>query len=109
MVLLRRRDLDLTRLCSFCYAATVLKDNTVRLGGLVIDIPPGPRRRSYADRRVEVRQLLDGTWRVYLGDALIATAAATAARELRALKRRKRGRGAPATAPIHAAWTALTP
>ena len=104
-----RRDLDLTRLCSFCYAATVLKDNTVRLGGLVIDIPPGPRRRSYADRRVEVRQLLDGTWRVYLGDALIATAAATAARELRALKRRKRGRGAPATAPIHAAWTALTP
>src|SRR5438876_1636627 len=93
------RALDLRRVCSFRYEATVLKDHTVRLGGLVLDIPPGPRRRSYADRRVEVRQLLDGTWRVYLGDVLIATAAATTARELRAFKRRKHGRGAPVTAP----------
>ena len=51
-----RATLDLTRVCSFRYEATVLKDNTVRLSGLVFDIPPGPRRRSYADTRVEVRQ-----------------------------------------------------
>ncbi|MGH7894609.1 MAG: helix-turn-helix domain-containing protein [Candidatus Binatia bacterium] len=71
-----RPGVDLARLCSFRYEATVLKDNTVRLGGtVVLDIPPGPRARSYADRRVEVRQLLDGTWRVYLADRLIATAA----------------------------------
>src|SRR6266403_2106956 len=103
------RALDLRRVCSFRYEATVLKDHTVRLGGLVLDIPPGPRRRSYADRRVEVRQLLDGTWRVYLGAVLIATAAATTPHELRALKRRKHGRGAPVTAPTNAQWTATAP
>ena len=90
---------DLDRLCSFRYEATVLKDNTVRLAGLVLDIPPGPRRRSYADQRVEVCQLLDGSWRVYAGTAVIATATPTAFRDLRARRRRKYGRGAPAGAP----------
>jgi Winged helix-turn helix len=89
-----RRGLDLARVCSLAYAATVLDDNTVRLGGQVIDIPPGPRHRSYAGKRVEVNQLLDGSWRVYWQDTQIATAAATSCRELRTLKRRKaKGRG----------------
>jgi hypothetical protein len=44
----RRRGQDLARLCSVRYEATVLKDNTVRLGGHVIDVPPGPRGRSIA-------------------------------------------------------------
>lgn len=104
-----RATLDLTRVCSFRYEATVLKDNTVRLSGLVFDIPPGPRRRSYADTRVEVRQLLDGSWRIYEGDRVIATAGATPHRELRARRRRKHGRGAPATAPSHAEWAAAAP
>jgi transposase len=100
------KGLDVSRACSFRYEATVLKDNTVRLGGsIVIDIPPGPRGRSYADRRVEVRQLLDRSWRVYLADQLIATAAATSDGELRALRRRKKSRGAPHAAPEHAGWT----
>jgi hypothetical protein len=103
------RALDLRRICSFHYEATVLNDNTVRLGGLVLDLPPGPRRRSYADRRVEVRQLLDGSWRVYLDDQVIATAAATTTQELRALRRRKQGRGAPAAAPQHADWAIAPP
>ena len=102
----RPRGLDLARVCSFRYEATVLKDNTVRLSGLVLDIPPGPGRRSYADRRVEVRQLLDGSWRVYAGERLIATAPATALTELRARRRRKAGRGAPHAAPPPAQWTA---
>lgn len=101
--------LDLSRVCSFRYDATVLKDNTVRLSGLVFDIPPGPRRRSYADTRVEVRQLLDGSWRIYDGDRVIATAPATPQRELRAHRRRKAGRGAPVTAPTHAEWAAAPP
>ena len=42
------------RIC-FAYEATVANDNTVRLGGLDIDIPPGPNRRSYARRRALVR------------------------------------------------------
>jgi hypothetical protein len=94
-----RRGHELARVCSFRYEATVRKDNTVRIGGHVIDIPPGPRGRSYADLRVEVRQLLDGSWRVYAADTVIATGAATASRELRAHKRRKYGRGAPQNAP----------
>lgn len=89
-----RKELNLERICSFCYEATVSNDNVVRLAGApVIDIPPGPGGRGYAQARVEVRQFLDGSWRVYFRDALIAAVApATAAApgELRALKRRKR-------------------
>jgi transposase len=85
-----RRGTDLSRLCSFHYEATVLNDNTVRIGGLVIDIPPGPRKRSYAQTRVEVRQLLDGSWRIYCADTVIATAAASSPGDLRPLKRRRR-------------------
>jgi len=84
------RDLDLRRICSFFYGATVLNDNTVKLSGLVIDIPPGPRGRSYARARVEVRQYLDGSWGVYWHDGPIATAPASDVGELRAGRQRKR-------------------
>jgi transposase len=94
-----RRGTDLDRECSFHYAATVLNDNTVRLGGTVIDVPPGPHKRSYARARVEVCQLLDGSWRVYLDEAVIATQAATTTAELRTIKRRRRR-------PPSAAWRA---
>lgn len=66
------RHLDLDRICSFRHEATVANDNTVRIGGVLIDIPPGPGTRSYAHARVDVRQLLDGSWRVYWHDQLIA-------------------------------------
>src|SRR5213595_1375650 len=95
-----RRGVDLDRVCSFRYEATVLNDNTIHLAGMVLDIPPGPRGRSYRDKRVEVRQLLDRSWRVYLGDHVIATGPATAHGELRAQRRRKHGRGAPSMAPL---------
>jgi hypothetical protein len=85
-----RRQTDLDRVCSFHYEATVLGDNTVRLAGMVIDIAPGPRKRSYAGARVELRQLLDASWRVYLGEHVIATAAPTTTAELRALRGRRR-------------------
>lgn len=98
------RGLDLARVCSFRYEATVWNDHTVHLGGLVLDIPPGPGRRSYARRRVEVRQLLDGSWRVYLADRLIATAAPTPFRDLHRRRWRKAGRGAAAGAPAAARW-----
>src|SRR5208337_2231309 len=85
-----KRGVESARVCSFYYAATVLNDNTVRIGGQVIDIPPGPRQRGYAHARVEVRQLLDGSWRVYYQDRMIATAPSSALGQLRALKRNRR-------------------
>jgi transposase len=76
---------------SFAYEATVANDNTVRLGGLIIDIPPGPKRRSYARRRVLVRQHLDGAWTVWLDETRIARHPATPLREpLRTWKPRQR-------------------
>ena len=84
------KDLDLNRIISFRYQATVGNDNTVRLGGLTLDLPPGPQRRSYAKARVEVRQLLNGSWRVYAQDQLIAKHSPTSLKEpLRALPRNK--------------------
>jgi hypothetical protein len=84
------RTIDVRRVCSFCYTATVFNDNTVRLNGRVIDIPPGPRGRSYAKARVEVRQYLDGSWGVYFADQVIATAPRSELGELRAGRSKKR-------------------
>jgi transposase len=69
------------QLVCFAYQATVANDNTVRLGGLVIDLPPGPGRRSYARRRVLVRQHLDGAWTVWLEGRCIGRHPQTPLRE----------------------------
>jgi transposase len=83
--------LDVDRICSFNYQATVGNDNAVRLGGIVLDIPPGPRHRGYAKARVEVRQLLDGRWRVYSKDRLLLeTTPPVVQAPLRTLRRRQR-------------------
>ena len=65
------KGVDVDRICSFRYEATVGNDNAVRLSGMILDIPPGPRRRGYAKARVELRQLLDGRWRVYYKNELL--------------------------------------
>jgi transposase len=85
-----RQGLDLRRTCAFQYMPTVLNDNTIRISGEVIDIPAGPGHRGYARARVQAVQMLDGAWRVYKGDTLIARKAATSMKEPRALKQRKR-------------------
>jgi hypothetical protein len=84
------KTLDLERACSFRYEATVKNDNTVQIAHYIINIPPGPKGRTYAKAQVEVRQLLDGTWRVYLKDVIIATAPRENIGELRVKKPRKR-------------------
>lgn len=104
-----RAGVDLDRICGFRYEATVLRDNTVRLAGMVIDVPPGPKKRSYADKRVEVRQLLNGSWRIYDANALIATGPVTHHGELRAIRYRKKTRGAPLSAPVHASFLEAHP
>ncbi|MFY9552213.1 MAG: ISNCY family transposase [Thermoanaerobaculia bacterium] len=104
-----RPGVDLDRICSFRYEATVRRDNAVRLAGMVIDIPPGPRKRTYADKRVEVRQILDGSWRIYDGNVLIATGPVSHHGELRVILNRKKTRGAPLSGPVHATFVEAHP
>jgi len=85
------RGLDVDRICSFSYQATVGNDNAVRLGGIILDIPPGPHHRGYAKARVEVRHLLDGRWRVYCkNQLLLETTPPVVQAPLRTLRRRQR-------------------
>lgn len=92
------RTLDVDRVCSFRYDAVVGNDNAVRLGsGILLDIPPGPNRMGYAKARVEVRQLLDGRWRIYSKDQLLLdTDKPVEDRPLRTLRRNLRGPSPPA-------------
>lgn len=84
------KGLDVDRICSFSYQATVGNDNAVRLGAMILDIPPGLRRRGYAKARVEVRQLLDGRWRVYhKNELLVETPPPVMPTPLRTFRRRK--------------------
>src|SRR5512135_2202131 len=85
------RGLDVDRICSFRYEATVGNDNAVRLSGMILDIPAGPRGRGYAKARVELRQLLDGRWRVYYkNDLLLETTPPAVQVPLRTLRRKYR-------------------
>ena len=90
-----RRGVDLQRVLCLEYEATVCNDNAIRFDGIVIDIAPGPSKRSYAGLKAELRQLLDGSWRVYYKDEFIATAPANEIMEpIRARNRRKGSRAA---------------
>ena len=51
---------DLHRILSCRYTRLVARDNTVTLGPRVVQLPPRARGRSWAGRRLEVRELLDG-------------------------------------------------
>ncbi len=77
---------------AFGYQATVANDNSVRLGGLIIDIPPGRPRRSYAKAKVLIRQHLDGAWSVWYQGKRIASHPPTELRDpIRTWKRRRKG------------------
>lgn len=56
----RRVPRDLERILACRYARVVARDNTVTLPGRWIQLPPGPRGRSWQRCRVEARELLDG-------------------------------------------------
>jgi len=69
----RRPPADLEVILSCRYERVVGRDNTVRLGPRLVQIPRGPYGRSYAQRRVEVRELLDGRILVRADATVIAT------------------------------------
>jgi len=79
------KSVDLDRICSLGYQSIVGNDNTVRIHGRTIDIPPGPGGRSFAKSPVLSHQLLDGSWRVYFHDRLIAQTQPEPTLTLRAL------------------------
>jgi hypothetical protein len=66
---------DLAAVLSCRYTRTVARDNTVRLGPRWVQLP---RRRSYAGRRVEVREALDGRLLVFLEGRCVAAQPAPA-------------------------------
>ncbi len=64
----------LDSICALQYVRLVANNNTVRIAGKLIDIPHKPRGRSYAKAYVIVRHLLDGRYRVFHGNELVAEA-----------------------------------
>jgi len=65
------RRFDLVRCLSLHYRRVVAADHTVTLGTHVVALPPLPGPRGYAGETVELSHQLDGTLRVYRGDALL--------------------------------------
>jgi transposase len=64
----------------FCFkhSRMVTNDNTISFDGHCLQIPPGPKRRSYAKAKVDVLQHLDGKLEVrYQGDSLVTFESAT--------------------------------
>lgn len=97
---------DLAFVLSCRYSRVVARDNTVRLGSRIIQIPRGPHGRSYARRRVEIRELLDGRVIVCAGTAQIATLPAPSGEFTLVPRRsspRARQRRAPAASRLSAA------
>jgi transposase len=60
---------DLAAVLSCRYTRTVARDNTVHLGPRWVQLPP---RRSYAGRRIELREALDGRLLVFTDGACVA-------------------------------------
>ena len=79
--------LDLDRILSFRYQRVVALDNTVRLEGRLIQVPPGPKRRSYAGAHVWVHEFLDGSLGVWYQDRWLARTSARGDVTLRARNR----------------------
>jgi len=67
---------DFARLLSCRYVRTVARDNTVTLGERVVSLAPRPHGRSWAARRVEVRELVDGRLLVLAKGTVVAQHAA---------------------------------
>ena len=75
------------RICCLKYRRVVANDHTVRAGATILQLPPGPGRRGYAGRRVEVQLRLDGRLIVWDGEReLLAVPAPADPVQLRALE-----------------------
>jgi transposase len=94
---------------AFAYEATVTNDNCVNLKGLIIDIPPGPRRRSYAKAKVLAKQHLDGQWTVWYQGKKIASHEATPISEPLRQWRKRQNRGSKHTKSLSQVYISSKP
>jgi len=79
--------LDLGRVCAFRWRRVVGNDNTIRVEGAVLQLPPGAGGRGHAGRRVEVQLRLDGRLLVAAdGRALLAVPAPPEPSKLRGIE-----------------------
>lgn len=92
--------LDRDRILSFRYQRVVARDNTVRLENRLIQVPPGPKRRSYAGARVWVHEFLDGSLGVWYQDRWLARTSAKGDTVVRARKRRRARTQQPTKLPL---------
>jgi transposase len=80
-------NLDLGRVCAFRWRRAVGNDNTVRVEGALLQLPPGPGGRGLSRRRVEVELRVDGQLLVRLdGRILLAVAAPPEPRRLHTVR-----------------------
>jgi len=90
------------RICCLKYRRVVANDHTVRVGSTILQLPPGPGRRGYAGRRVELHLRLDGRLVVWDGEReLVATKAPADPVQLRALNAARVEVGTTAPSAAH--------
>lgn len=88
---------QLERIVCLKYRRVVANDHTVRAGATILQLPPGPGRRGYAGKRVELHLRLDGRLAVWDGERfLLVTDAPRDPVQLRSLES---ARGEPGTLP----------
>jgi len=90
----RRPPRDLADRLSCHYTRRVARDNTVRLGPRVVQIPRGPHGRSYAGGRVDLRECLDGRLLIHYQGRRLATDPAPAVEFVLVPRRAPRRRAA---------------
>lgn len=86
--------LDLDAVCSFHYVRVVGNDNVVNLEERRVQLPPGPRGRSYARCKVDIEERLDGRLMVFYRGRVLAEQEAPPTLVIKP-RRRTRGRELP--------------
>ena len=102
-------DVALEGVCSLKYRRVVARDNTIRAGATILQLPARSGSRSYAGRRIELQLRLDGRLVVWDGERMILVRPAPAdAVQLRALHHARAEVGSAAPSVGSAAVPATT-
>jgi transposase len=65
------KDCDIERVCSFYYEDGIDAEGRLHIGNVTIPLAEEYRHQHCGRSKIEVRQLLDGTWRVYSKNRII--------------------------------------